>query len=96
MALNFNGQMWVLGGAEFAHSLKRGGYLRSRANTWSLGPSMLTARRNAAMDTNGTSHIWLAGGYDDTGVANSYDGNLEPVRDAYTYPNSNRNTDGYA
>jgi hypothetical protein len=31
---------------------------------WSLGPAFVNARRNFATDTNGTDHIWLAGGYD--------------------------------
>ena len=34
------------------------------ANTWSLGQPFVNARRNFATDTDGTNHIWLAGGYD--------------------------------
>jgi hypothetical protein len=35
-------------------------------NTWTTGapvPAFMTARRNFPTDTNGTDHIWLAGGY---------------------------------
>ena len=68
-AVNFNGQMWVLGG-QFPTPSNEVDIYDPVGNSWSLGPSMLTARRNAAMDTDGTSRIWAAGGYDDTGVAN--------------------------
>jgi hypothetical protein len=40
-------------------------------NTWTTGspvPAFTTARRNFATDTDGTTRIWLAGGYDATGV----------------------------
>jgi hypothetical protein len=40
-------------------------------NTWTTGspvPAFTTARRNFATDTDGISRIWLAGGYDSTGV----------------------------
>ena len=33
------------------------------AGTWSTGLPFTTARRNFATDTNGTDHVWLAGGY---------------------------------
>jgi plastocyanin len=68
--LNFNGKMWVLGG-QFPTPVNEVDIYDPVLNSWSLGPSMLTARRNAAMDTDGTSRIWAAGGYDDTGVANN-------------------------
>src|SRR5207249_12267007 len=68
--LNFNGQMWVLGGT-FPTPSNEVDIYDPVLNSWSLGPPMLTARRNAAMDTDGTSRIWAAGGYDDTGVANN-------------------------
>jgi len=67
--LNFNGQMWVLGG-EFPTPVNEVDIYDPGTNTWSLGPSMLVPRRNFATDTDGTSRIWAAGGYDDTGVAN--------------------------
>jgi len=67
--LNFNGQMWVLGG-QFPTPSNEVDIYDPVLNSWSLGPPMLTARRNFATDTNGTDRIWAAGGYDDTGVAN--------------------------
>jgi plastocyanin len=67
--LNFNGQMWVLGG-QFPTPSNEVDIYDVGLNSWSVGPSMLTARRNFATDTDGTSRIWAAGGYDDTGVAN--------------------------
>lgn len=67
--LNFNGKMWVLGG-EFPTPVNEVDIYDPGTNTWSLGPSMLVPRRNFAVDTNGTDHIWAAGGYDDSGVAN--------------------------
>ena len=68
-AVNLNGKMWVLGG-QFPTPSNEVDIYDPVLNSWSLGPPMLTARRNAAMDTDGTSRIWAAGGYDDTGVAN--------------------------
>src|SRR4029077_811169 len=37
-------------------------------NTWTTGDPFVNARRNFPTDTEGTSRIWLAGGYDSTGV----------------------------
>ena len=51
--------------------------------------SFTNARRNFPTDTDGATRIWLAGGYDSTGVTDSLDGNLLPRR---WYANSN--TDG--
>ena len=67
--LNFNGHLWVPGG-QFPTPGNEVDIYDPVANSWSVGPPMLTARRNSAMDTNGTDHIWAAGGYDATGVAN--------------------------
>jgi plastocyanin/N-acetylneuraminic acid mutarotase len=69
-AVNFNGKMWVLGG-QFPTPSNEVDIYDPMLNSWSLGPPMLTPRRNAAMDADGTSRIWAAGGYDDTGVANN-------------------------
>jgi N-acetylneuraminic acid mutarotase len=63
--LNFNGEMWVMGGAFNLISNEVDVY-DPVANSWSLGPPFTTARRNFATDTDGTSRIWLAGGYDST------------------------------
>ncbi len=62
---SFNGQMWVMGGAFNLISNEVDVYDPS-TNTWSLGPPFATARRNFPTDTDGTSRIWLAGGYDST------------------------------
>ena len=67
--LNLNGQMWVPGG-QFPTPSNEVDIYDPVGNSWSLGPPMLTPRRNAAMDTDGTNHIWAAGGYDDSGLAN--------------------------
>jgi hypothetical protein len=40
-------------------------------NTWTTGspvPPFVNARRNFPTDTDGTTNIWLSGGYDSTGV----------------------------
>ena len=67
-AVNLNGQMWVLGGQFPTPSNEVDVFIPGQG--WGLGPPMLTPRRNFATDTDGTSRIWAAGGYDDTGVAN--------------------------
>jgi Kelch motif len=65
--VNFNGQMWVLGGAFNTISNEVDIY-DPVSNSWSLGPAFTTARRNAAADTDGTTNIWLSGGYDSSVV----------------------------
>jgi hypothetical protein len=62
-AQNFNGKMWVMGGAFNSISNEVDVY-DPMIDTWSLGPPFVTARRNFATDTDGISRIWLAGGYD--------------------------------
>jgi len=39
------------------------------ANTWTLGAPFMTARRNFPTDTDGTTRIWLAGGYEPSSPA---------------------------
>ena len=59
-------------------------------NAWTTGspvPAFTTARRNFPTDTDGTTRIWLAGGYDSAGVTRGLDGNLLQRRS-----NSNANT----
>jgi hypothetical protein len=57
-------QMWVMGGGRVApNPSSEVDVYDPVANSWSLGPAFVTARRNFATDTNGTDHIWLAGGY---------------------------------
>jgi N-acetylneuraminic acid mutarotase len=69
-ALNFNSQMWVLGG-QFPTPSNEVDIYDPGSNTWTTGapfPALMTARRNFPTDTDGTGRIWLAGGYDNTGV----------------------------
>ena len=47
---------------------QRGGHLRPWHNTWSIGIPFVNGRRNFATDTDGTTNIWLVGGYDVSGV----------------------------
>ena len=67
-ALNFNGQMLVMGGGRTApNPSNEVDIYDPGTDTWTVGspvPSFVTARRNFPTDTDGTSHIWLAGGYD--------------------------------
>src|SRR6266478_7147551 len=71
-ALNFNGKMLVMGGGRTAPnpSNEVDAYTPG-TNTWAVNSPVAafnTARRNFPTDTNGTDHIWLAGGYDSTGL----------------------------
>jgi hypothetical protein len=61
--LNFCNQLWVMGGAFTLISSEVDIY-DPVSNTWSVGTPFATARRNAAIDTDGTNNIWMAGGYD--------------------------------
>jgi hypothetical protein len=65
----------------------------SGTNTWTTGspvPAFTTARRNFPTDTDGTTRIWLAGGYDNTGVpiASMEIGHAETYTIAKTAPDS--------
>ena len=63
-ALNFMGQMWVMGGGRTAPNPSNEVDIYDPvAGTWTTGPSFTTARRNFPTDTDGTSRVWLAGGY---------------------------------
>src|SRR4029077_21057742 len=71
-ALNFNGKMLVMGGGRTPPnpSNEVDAYTPG-TNTWAVNspvPAFVNARRNFPTDTNGTDHIWLAGGYDSTGL----------------------------
>ena len=66
-ALAYNGKMLVMGGGRVAPnpSSEVDAYDPS-TNTWAVNnpvPAFMTARRNFPTDTDGTQHIWLAGGY---------------------------------
>jgi hypothetical protein len=65
--VNFCNQLWVLGG-QFPTPSNEVDIYDPVSNTWSVGTPMIDARRNSAMDTNGTDHIWFAGGYDGSGA----------------------------
>ena len=63
-ALNVNGQMWVMGGGRTApNPSNEVNIYNPGTNTWSIGTPFVTARRNFPTDTNGSSRVWLAGGY---------------------------------
>ena len=62
-AVNFCDQMYVMGGAFNLISNEVDIY-DPVSDTWSIGTPFNTARRNAAIDTDGTNNIWIAGGYD--------------------------------
>jgi Kelch motif protein/galactose oxidase-like protein len=68
-ALNFNGQMYVMGGGRVApNPSNEVDIYDPGTDTWSIGIPFVTGRRNFPTDTNGTDTIWLSGGYDTTGV----------------------------
>jgi hypothetical protein len=69
-ALNFNGQMLVMGGGRTApNPSNEVNVYDPGTNTWSTSiPPFTTARRNFPTDTDGTSSIWLSGGYGADGV----------------------------
>ena len=69
-ALSFNGQMWVMGGGRTAPNPSNEVDVFIPGQGWGIGPAFTTPRRNFPTDTDGTSRIWLAGGYDDTGAPN--------------------------
>jgi hypothetical protein len=67
-ALNFNGLMLVMGGGRVApNPSNEVDIYDPSTNAWTTGspvPAFMNARRNFPTDTNGTDHIWLAGGYE--------------------------------
>jgi hypothetical protein len=68
-ALNFNGLMYVMGGGRTApNPSNEVDIYDPGTDSWSVGIPFSNARRNFPTDTNGTDHIWLAGGYDVDGV----------------------------
>src|SRR5437870_10794362 len=71
-ALNFNGQMLVMGGGRtLPNPSNEVDAYTPGSNSWAVNtpvPAFVTARRNFPTDTDGTTRIWLAGGYDSTGV----------------------------
>src|SRR6266545_310622 len=68
-ALNFNGQMWVMGGGTTSpNPSNEVDIYDPGSNTWTTGAPFSTARANFATNTDGSSRIWLAGGYATDGV----------------------------
>src|SRR5207253_6133736 len=63
-AVVMNNQMWVLGGGRTAPnpSNEVDVYVPG-SNTWTTSQSFVTPRRNFPADSDGSSRIWLAGGY---------------------------------
>ena len=106
-ALNFNGQMYVMGGGRVAPNPSN----EVDVCCWSTGIPFVTARRNFPTDTDGTTRIWLAGGYASDGVtplssmeifcaggggiANSND-NAYCNRDSYANCHANCDRNSYA
>jgi hypothetical protein len=64
-AVVMNGKMWVLGGGRTVPNPSNEVDIYDPvANSWSTGVPFTTARRNFAADSNGTDHVYIAGGYD--------------------------------
>src|SRR5213080_379545 len=67
--LNFNGQMYVMGGGRVApNPSNEVDIYDPGTNIWTTGDPFTTARRNFPNDTDGTTRIFLSGGYDSGGV----------------------------
>jgi Kelch motif. len=67
--LNFNGRLYVIGGGRVAPNPSNEiDIYDPGTNTWSTGLPFNNARRNFPADTDGTTHIWLSGGYDVDGL----------------------------
>jgi N-acetylneuraminic acid mutarotase len=62
--LNFCNTMYVMGGGrEAPNPSNEVDIYDPVANSWSVGTPFVEPRRNFPTATNGTDHIWLAGGY---------------------------------
>jgi hypothetical protein len=71
-AVTMNGQMWVLGGGRTApNPSNQVDVYNPGTNAWSAGIPFATARRNFPADSDGTTKIWLAGGYAPTTATNT-------------------------
>src|SRR5438067_2434083 len=68
--LTFNGQMYVMGGGRVApNPSNEVDIYNPGTNSWSTGMPFMNARRNFPTDTDGTTRIWLAGGYEPSAPA---------------------------
>ncbi|PYL59718.1 MAG: hypothetical protein DMF24_12455, partial [Verrucomicrobia bacterium] len=72
-ALNFNSKMLVIGGGRVApNPSNEVDAYDPGTNTWAVNspvPAFTNARRNFPTDTDGTTRIWLAGGYEPSAPA---------------------------
>jgi serine protease AprX len=67
--LTFNGKMYVMGGGRVApNPSTEVDVYNPGTNSWSTDLPFTTARRNFPTDTNGTTKIWLGGGYASDGI----------------------------
>ncbi len=67
--LTFNGKMYVMGGGRVApNPSTEVDVYNPGTNSWTTDVPFVTPRRNFPTDTNGTNHIWLAGGYASDGI----------------------------
>jgi len=67
--LNFNGQMYVMGGGRVApNPSNEVDIYDPGTNAWTTGDPFINARRNFPTDTDGTTRILLSGGYDIDGA----------------------------
>lgn len=70
--LNFNGKMEVMGGGRVApNPSSEVDTYDPGTNTWAVNtpvPAFTTPRRNFPTDTDGTTRIWLGGGYASDGI----------------------------
>ena len=68
-AIVVNNQIWVLGGGRTApNPSNEVDIYDTGSNTWTTGLPIPTARRNFPADSDGSSRVWLAGGYDISGA----------------------------
>jgi plastocyanin/N-acetylneuraminic acid mutarotase len=67
--LTFNGKMYVMGGGRVApNPSTEVDVYNPGTNTWTTDLPFMTARRNFPTDTDGTTRIWLGGGYASDGI----------------------------
>jgi hypothetical protein len=68
-AVVINSEMWVLGGGQTSpNPSNEVDIYNPCSNTWRLGPPFVTARRFFPADSDGSSRVWLAGGFGTGGL----------------------------
>jgi len=71
-AVTMNNQMWVLGGGRTApNPSNEVDIYDPGTNSWTIGIPFAAARRNFAADSDGSSRIFIAGGYDANNALNN-------------------------